>query len=191
MGEMIKWGEGPKTFEEYENEAMESARSYAKTADLKKILKELGVRGWSKMSRSELLAAVEKSAEASEEFERMVREGCRHYRWVVARGVAGCYEELSDIEREAGVVPDMNGASCGIYRSWDDVRKVYAAAAAHDGAGRAYASLRISASDASAADAVVAALESAGAVCTETYRSDWEGGLHARYFDVSVERPKA
>lgn len=187
-----KWGGGPKTFEEYERKAMLEQWYSATMKDLRAALRETGFRGYSKLDRAELVDAVEADERAREAFDGIARKKMVHYRWIVARGVAGGYAELSEIERAAGVEPDFSVGTRGAYRTWEDVRKVYEAAAETSGTRKAYARVRVTSADGEALKAVLSALEVAGGACTEVSDpKEWKDGSKTWYFDLAISKEAA
>lgn len=119
----------PGTFEAYRELVIADTDLPLEAA--KRILREHGVKGRSKMKAYEARATVE---EVDPDACRAARaEEARLYRWLVAHGLELTYGELADIEAEAGVEIVTGEANRGTYASYEDVEKVYAAAEAHRG----------------------------------------------------------
>lgn len=186
----IRWGQGPRTFEQYEREVMDYARDHASVEDMRRALKASGFRGYSKMNRAALADAIAADDAARGELDRILHESRVHYRWVVAMGVTTSYAKLADIEAAAGVIPDMRFKRRGVYASWEDVRKVYEAASSGEAEGRVYARVRVNSIDKRALVAAISALRAAGASVSDPGIGEgWDDGTTTWYMDVALDDP--
>ena len=164
----------PKTYEEYRRDAIR--RSVVSAEDARRILRERGVRGRSKMDAREAKRAAEEAD--PDGWRELVMTHVRPHRWPIAHGLELDYDELATIERTAGVDPIDDGSNMGGYASLDDAERVYAAALEHTAR---YHSIRLRMSyggdaDAEAAEAVMAALrESFDLSDASVYDSDRGG----------------
>ena len=119
----------PRTFEAYRERVITDTDLPLDAA--KRILREHGVAGRSKMKAYEARTAAE---EIDPDACRAARaEEAKLYRWLVAHGLELTYGELTDIEAEAGVEIITGEANRGTYASYDDVEKVYTVAEAYRG----------------------------------------------------------
>lgn len=120
----------PKTFEAYRDRALAESRVTADQAQA--ILRAHGVAGRSKLSAG---AARDKAREIdADAYDALILENARLYRWVVAHGLEVSYEELEEIECDAGVsIVTGDGTKCGSYTTLEDVERVFAAAPRHRG----------------------------------------------------------
>ncbi len=117
----------PGTFEAYRGRVIADTDLPLDAA--KRILREHGVAGRSKMKAYEARAAAE---EVDPDACRAARaEEAKLYRWLVAHGLELTYGELAEIEDEAGVEIITGEANRGTYGRYEDVEKVYATAEAH------------------------------------------------------------
>ncbi|MFR3275902.1 MAG: hypothetical protein ACLTOP_09340 [Collinsella phocaeensis] len=119
----------PANFEAYRKRVIGETELSLDAA--KRILRNHGVKGRSKMDAYEARATAEevdpKACRASR------AEAARLYRWLVAHGLELTYGELAKIEAEAGVEVVPGEANRGTYASYEDVEKVYTAGEAHRG----------------------------------------------------------
>lgn len=175
----------PKTFEAYRDRALAESRVTADQAQA--ILRARGVTGRSKLSAD---AARKKAREVDgDAYDALVLENARLYRWVVAHGLEVSYEELEEIERDAGVsIVTGDGTERGSYATLEDAERVFAAASRHKDAWTSIR-LRLSyarPSERAAADRVLAHMKSAFEVVGERVYDD--GGGRSIYATVLLPR---
>lgn len=161
----------PKTFEAYRARALAESRVTADQAQA--ILRARGVTGRSKLSAD---AARKKAREVDgDAYDALILENAHLYRWIVAHGLEVSYEELEEIERDAGVsIVTDDGTTHGSYATLADAERVFAAAPRHRDAWTSIR-LRLSytrPSERAAADCVLAHMRSAFEVVGERVYDD-------------------
>lgn len=177
-------GKRGSTFEEYERKTLKEAAMRADRQTKARALREAGVRGYSGLKIAEVNDLLLENPPALEALKEAVRGDCVHWRWAIARSVASSYGELEEIERAAGVEPDLSKGRRGVYSSWEDVRKVYEAAAVQPRDD--WAHVRISGCEEGAVGRIADALAGSGMRCGTVEEKTWGDGTSAWYFDLAV-----
>lgn len=145
----------PATAGEYERRC--DGAAYVSVGEARGILRSHGVPGRSKLDGDQALEAARR--QFPEEFEAVRLSHVTRYRWPVAHALGLGYDELEQVEAEAGVTPiAIEGATRGGYATADDVARVYETAAAVR-ARRSAVPIRLRWSDADEREAAQAVLD--------------------------------